>query len=521
MFCCFGVYHSEFGLHQPLFWHRCFLAFVSSSQARLRWLRSAADCALEPNLDLEGLRSRLHKKFDKQRLRYNKVEALTHKPSDGLHRVAKSNKVLNMSSLIGLSVTPSGSGSLAPSTPRSKRKISPSAETSSPKHISVLSHLIFQLSRWPSPPWPLTVGGLPITLVVEDVLTAEGRAFIFPRQIFGNGTISICSEAHYTNAATFSDVLLCRLGSDVNAYFLKHAPPGVRMLELIHTCERAFYVVLDDHVKIPAKWMPGKIANRFVGYIHNQELRRPSWADLPAKREIQPQPMTGVINDTTYDVLRPGVLIRSKMLQDHAHPAVFSTTSGVLVQNVVGDTFITSASHRIGEGEMVWHANRPDRIIGEAVVEISGTDVSLLKLKDDVVFINQTFETDAGAVPEFTRLKTSTEELPLGSLCYLNSLYTGNMEAVLLASIRYFKTSPYLAESQLAYNIYNWSYTGQEEGNEGKLRPPDGTCGSVIWNDEGVITGFYHYHIEDGPWAGFALSASASAVVDAGYSLAK
>ncbi|KAK0717710.1 hypothetical protein B0T26DRAFT_751737 [Lasiosphaeria miniovina] len=137
--------------------------------------------------------------------------------------------------------------------------------------------------------------------------------------------------------------------------------------------------------------MPGKIANRFVGYIHNQELRRPSWADLPAKREIQPHPMTGVIDDTTYDVLRPGVLIRSKMLRDHAHPAVFSTTSG--------DIFMTSASHGIGEGEIVWHAHRPDRTISEAVVEIPFTDVSLLKLKDDVVFVNKTFETDAGAVP--------------------------------------------------------------------------------------------------------------------------
>ncbi|KAK0709346.1 hypothetical protein B0T26DRAFT_805084 [Lasiosphaeria miniovina] len=478
----------------------------------------------------------------------------TSKPSEGLHRVAKSNKVLNVSSLIGLSVTPSGSGSLAPSTPGSKRKISPSAETSSPKHISVLvtpskqpsnvspgaafstqplfapkqlfphgeakiarqythshpppppwrqdgekdaiwhkkhvlllynlrdlsinihteeiqkllcsifpgaynvararSHLIFQLSRWPSPPWPLTVGGLPITLVIRDVLTAEGRAFIFPRQIFGNGSIPICSEAHYTNAATFSDALLCRLRSDINAYFLKHAPPGVRMLELIHTCERAFYVVLDDH---------------------------------------------------------PG-----------APPAVFSTTSGVLVQNAAGDTFMTSASHGIGEGGTVWHADRPDRTISETVVEIPFTDVSLLKLKDDVVFVNKIFETDAGAVPQFTRLKTSTDELSYGSLCYLNSPYTGNMDAVLVAnSIRYFETSPYLTESQLAYNLYNWSYTGQKEGNEGKFQPPDGTCGSVIWNDEGVITGFYHYHIEDGPWAGFALSASASAVVDAGYSLAK
>ncbi|KAK3361526.1 hypothetical protein B0T24DRAFT_641779 [Lasiosphaeria ovina] len=527
-----------------------------------------------------------------------------------------------MSSPIGLAVTPFRSGSLANSTPESKRKISPAAETSSSKRVLVLTtpstqpsnvspgatfstkplfapkqlfpggeakiaqqythshpppvpwrqdkdkdaiwhnkhvllpynlrdpkvnihskemqtllcgifpgtfnvaqgrfHLIFQVNTLPSPPWPLTVGGMPFTLVAEN--GPSGRALIFPRLMYGNRAISICSEDHYTNAVVFSDALLRRLAADVNAYFLKDAPPGVRLLELMYTCECTFYIVLDDHVDIPATRvkLPGRIANWVVGYIHNHDLGRPSWADIPAKREVQPLPLAGVIDNTAYDILRPGVLIRSKMLRDHAHPGVFSTTSGVLVQNAKGDRFMTAASHGIGEGETVWQADRPDRAIGEAVVEISFTDVSLLKLKDDVEFVNETFETDAGVVPEFVRLKTSTEQLPLISDYYLNSPYTGNLYATLVArSARLFETSPYLTERQLEYIVYDWCYSGQEEGNEGKFQPPDGTCGSVIWNDEGVITGFYHYCIQDGAWAGFSASVSASAVVDAGYSLAK
>lgn len=53
-----------------------------------------------------------------------------------------------------------------------------------------------------------------------------------------------------------------------------------------------------------------------------------------------------------------------------------------------------------------------------------------------------------------------------------------------------------------------------------KVRPPDGTCGSAIWDHDGTILGFYHYYIADGPYAGFACFVSASEVVDAGYHLA-
>ena len=201
--------------------------------------------------------------------------------------------------------------------------------------------------------------------------------------------------------------------------------------------------------------------------------------------------------------------------------SLFSTTSGVLVKNPSGDLFITAASQGIGDGETVWQANRSGRMIGEAVIDISFADVTLLKLKDDVEFVNKTFETNAGTVPEFTRLQTSEDELSF-SLCHLNSPYTGNMEANIVSkSVRLFKSSSHPTESNLTYIVYDWMYMGQEEGNDSNFRPPDGTCASVIWNDDGVILGLYHYYIAEGPWAGLAASASAGALVDAGYRLAQ
>lgn len=69
--------------------------------------------------------------------------------------------------------------------------------------------------------------------------------------------------------------------------------------------------------------------------------------------------------------------------------------------------------------------------------------------------------------------------------------------------------------------VYNWMYTGQVEGaGNGIAQPPDGTCGSPIWDDDGIVIGFFRYHIIEGQWAGFCASVSASEVVDAGYRLA-
>ncbi len=58
-------------------------------------------------------------------------------------------------------------------------------------------------------------------------------------------------------------------------------------------------------------------------------------------------------------------------------------------------------------------------------------------------------------------------------------------------------------------------------GGDGKdkAQPADGTCGSAIWDDEGVILGFYHYHINSEEFAGFSVSVSAAEVVNVEYRL--
>lgn len=352
------------------------------------------------------------------------------------------------------------------------------------------SHLLFQVKELPRRPWPLTVGGLPITILDES---DRGRALMFPRLNLGNMAISSCPEGY--DVGDFSDKVLRELAASVHAQF-RNMLPNLRVVELMFTCERTFYIIVDNHVKIDdikAK-LPGKIANCPVGYMNDNELHRPLWANLQAKGQIEPQPLKGVVDNTAYDILRPGVMICSQTLGEHSHRAVFSTTSGVLVQNSAGDRFMTGASHGIGESEQVGQAGRSDKMIGKAVVDISWTDISLVELNKDVKYVNETFENSGGGVPNFTRLVTSEDKFEWSS-CSLNSPYTGHMEGSVVAkSVRFESSAQYHpTQDSLRYVVYNWSFMGQEEDNHDKTRPPDGTCGSVIWdNDKGVILGFYH-----------------------------
>ncbi|KAI0436742.1 hypothetical protein F4803DRAFT_556689 [Xylaria telfairii] len=378
------------------------------------------------------------------------------------------------------------------------------------------SHLIFYVKELPKSPWPLTLYSVPFTIISHD---NKGRAFIFPRPILGNLGISICQDWG-DNFKEFSDGKLRKLGADAHSWF-KNNLPKTRMIELMVTCERTIYVVLEDHADILSLKvaLPGKIAHCTVGYLTNRELHRPLWADSPAKRQVDPQPISGVIrDDTTYDLLRPGVLISSKILEEDGHPKVFSTTSGILVQDNSGNHFMTAASRGIGDDRYIWQGNHSGRFIGQAVLDIPSTDVSLIKLKDDIKFVNEVFQDTNSYPPRLTRLATSKDKFVFGD-CNLDSPYTGTVGGTIVSKSVKIETGTDPTEDGLRYVIYNWGYMGQTEGNKDRPPLPDGTSGSAVWDETGVITGFYHYYIENGPWSGFSASVSASELAEAGYTL--
>ncbi|KAI1372075.1 hypothetical protein F4677DRAFT_463552 [Hypoxylon crocopeplum] len=375
-------------------------------------------------------------------------------------------------------------------------------------------YLVFQVTDLPSAPWPITVGGLPIT-ISEARKSGKGRALIFPRQRSGRPSISILHGGF--NANRLSDKSLRKLALNVNTYF-KQNFPAVHILELLFTCERTFYVIVGDHVELNTMNWPARIASYPVGYLHNKDLNRPDLMYRPANREIEPQPLRGIVDDTDYDILRPGVMISNSTDTGYTHPA---STAGVLVKNPAGNIFMTAASHAIGVTETACRPRRPTETIGKAVAEISFTDVCLIKLDRGIQFSTQTFKESDGICPQFTRLVTSDDKFGF-STCYLNSLYTGLMDAnIIMKSVKIqAEGTSNSTEERLRYVAYEWLYHGQEESSNGGVELPDGVSGSSIWNDDGIIRGFYQFFIREGQWKGFSACVSASEAVEAGYTLA-
>lgn len=377
------------------------------------------------------------------------------------------------------------------------------------------SYLIFQVRAFPKGPWPLTIGGLPFTIITND---GQGRAWIFPRQKLGASQISICENY---NVSELTGERFRQMVADINNYFSINLPE-VYMKEVMFTCEQTFYIILCNDVNINSirTKLPGKVAKRFTGYLIERDISRPTWFELPARRVINPSPFTGIADDTAYDPLRPGVMIHSRVSR-HTHPHEFSTTSGILVKNPAGDTFMTASAHGIGEEGTIYQHGHEESILGQAQHVISNTDICLVQLKVGVAFQNETFANTAGVVPRFSRLVGDSENITKDfRICHLNSPYTGHMEASIVAVSVRLPTSSTVAtenEVEMGCTVYNWAYSGQVEGNDdNKVRPPTGTCGSVIWDDEGAILGFYEFYIEEdplkpnNPWAGFSVSVRAS-----------
>ena len=396
-----------------------------------------------------------------------------------------------------------------------------------PKEITCgATYINFRLAVLPEPPFPLTVGGLCVTISNSDC--TRGKQRLFPYTNRGNCNISIRPDLDIREGVLTQQTMTTLSTEYVKA--LQDLAPSVVPKEILYTYEPWVYVFLPNEFDYSSNLktrLPGKLGRKLVSYLREEELHRPKWTDLKAKRYIEPLPHLGVVDDTAYQVLRPGVVLHSTKLRDHAHPHRLTTTSGVLITNPANDVFMIGASHGIGNDESVFQ-EMPDgetRLIGKAVQEISFTDVAVIQLEKGVEFVNEPFENSVGVVPKFKRLlgEVENDELkPLDTL-FLNSPYTGNMEGMFVASSFRPETTgrrPHRTEVGIEFITYQWFYTGQVE-ESGWKELPDGMCGSAIWNDEGVITGFFQYHISLGALSGLAVSVSAREVVKTGWRLFK
>lgn len=79
--------------------------------------------------------------------------------------------------------------------------------------------------------------------------------------------------------------------------------------------------------------------------------------------------------------------------------AEFLTTSGALIQDSSGKSYMTAASHGFPSRDQVFHLRANERPIGSIVKTIDYTDIALVQLDDTETFMNETFESLADDIP--------------------------------------------------------------------------------------------------------------------------
>ena len=177
---------------------------------------------------------------------------------------------------------------------------------------------------------------------------------------------------------------------------------------------------------------------------------------------------------------------------------------------------MTVASHGFLFGTKVFHPLTGHREIGEVILEITHTDVAIVKLHEGVEFVNVAFEnTLVGGPPVQLRQFARANETQTGSFIYMDNPFTGYIEGTHgpRAILRVPSDDPY--EPEQRWIKTRWDYLGQGSNQ----RMGDGMCGSVIWNDRDMVVGFFRYAPTSGHFVDWCLSVSAEHVIDHGFSL--
>ncbi|EFW99178.1 hypothetical protein CMQ_5599 [Grosmannia clavigera kw1407] len=321
------------------------------------------------------------------------------------------------------------------------------------------------------------------------------KAYLFPIVAeFSLSRTNICAEKSFKNKYSISERDLRELTARIIAYFNADIP-GVSVVEVMFTFYGFFHIFLSDEVNIGkvSEAFPRRVADCFVYYNNISDLRHPDSMQQMARRDITPQPTAAIIDDTEYSVFRPGVLVCSEMRTGTAR-----STLGVLVKDDNGNGYVTAASHRMADNGIVM-TPKTGRIVGTVSADIPRTDIALVDLNKDVEFENQPFETAPDIPSSFTRLATEDDDLTHDT-CFLDSPFSGVLEGVVAGTSIRVEGTEHIG--------YIWQYYGQLQG---RICPPDGTCGAPICNENGVVS--------DGNFSGLSASVSASGLKHANFEL--
>ncbi|KAL9102553.1 MAG: hypothetical protein Q9163_002303 [Psora crenata] len=220
-----------------------------------------------------------------------------------------------------------------------------------------------------------------------------------------------------------------------------------------------------------------------------------SEAPDPDPAALRNKPPQGIeYDDTVYTtvpdaLLRPGVMLSSSLCtivrNGESEETYKSTTSGILVTNREGQSFITVATQGFEEDGLVYHPNpKNGTLIGQIIESLPGTDISIARLNPGLRYVNETFGTHAE--PDGIRINGISPCYPPHLRGYdaltMNNPFSGSREGITMAlGLRIPE------EGEKDYVAHQWHLF--DNGDE----PVDGCCGSPILDAEGRIVGLFRF----------------------------
>jgi hypothetical protein len=352
----------------------------------------------------------------------------------------------------------------------------------------------------PPKPWPLTIAGLP--------------SYIAPGPGRQHTPIPELRPVHRKNGVIHED----RNGRDMkdwnplfNLIRSHFEGLGISITEVMYWAN--FVIIVLEHRNTDIGKLPWKAANISCFYLYDDEMGRPS---TPQARRLT-DPTAGNPDDSQYDTLQPGLRVTSAYLP--SKPDMFlSTTTGVLVRDRVGNKFMTVASHGFPAEcgtEVIHPLPASGRNIGEVIMEVSHTDVALVKLRDGEIFSNITFQNENIQEPVQLKRLAGIKDHRIGDAVVLDSPDTGCIDGIIqLTSYQRVPSDDHAAPEQ-QWIFTTWYYMGQDSENS----LPEGMCGSAIWTEDGDVVGFFRYAPKEGAMKDWCAGIAAEELISRGFTL--
>ncbi|KAK2812177.1 hypothetical protein FQN50_001534 [Emmonsiellopsis sp. PD_5] len=356
--------------------------------------------------------------------------------------------------------------------------------------------LRFYMKKLPSKPWPRTIAGVPAYLTSDK--SNEGPVAPIKRTSSSRTRLFDDIDCRY-------DPTKRRQIFDLIKEYFGEVKIGISEIQYWSN----FVVIVLDSDDTDMTAVPRAVASCPCYYLFESEMGRRN--DLPALATDESH--GDIYDDSQYTVLRPGIMLSSGVEEESGQELL--TTSGILVRDRNGNQYMTAASHGFPLGQKVFHPHQNGREIGEAIMELPYTDVALVKLHDNETFLNEFFESNhlQKAAPSL-RGSIPSSDVTSGNTVFMDSPFIGYEEGTVgCHAVTRIPTHDPHGLATMEWIETRWDYFGQGSAQN----YIDGAHGSVIWDGDGKILGFFRYTPASGHFVDWRHSFSADHLIDKGF----